>query len=416
MQTFRKYPRQFWLLFAGFIINRTSGGLIWPFLTIYISRQLDVPLTTVALLLSIQAVAGLISTSIVGLLMDRWGRKRVMIAGLIGMSVTLVAMQSANTIEAWALLIACYGISLPIYNIGGNAMVADLVTPELRPQAYAFIRMGQNIGSSVGPAIGGLLISGFMIGGALVVPAYGLTYFITAAVNIVLAILVMLILVETLPERKANAPVLARGGYGKLLSDRPFVTFWGAYLMIEMVNTLVFMLLSVYIKENYGIPENQFGLLITINGLMVVFLQFFVTRITVRFRPLPVLAFGALFYGVGALTVTLGRAFPAFALSMVIITIGELIVSPTGLSLVAKLAPPEMRARYMGAYQLTWTVASGTAPVIGGLLNDYIAPAAIWYGGALLAVIGSVGFLLIARSDRGRVDTEAVITPALQDG
>src|SRR5690348_9590237 len=124
MQTFRKYPRQFWLLFAGFIINRTSGGLIWPFLTIYISRQLDVPLTTVALLLSIQAVAGLVSTSIVGLLMDRWGRKRVMIVGLLGMSATLVAMQGATTLEAWALLIACYGITLPIYNVGGNAMVA----------------------------------------------------------------------------------------------------------------------------------------------------------------------------------------------------------------------------------------------------------------------------------------------------
>jgi MFS family permease len=415
MQTFRKYPRQFWLLFAGFIINRTSGGLIWPFLTIYISRQLDVPLTTVALLLSIQAVAGLVSTSIVGLLMDRWGRKRVMIAGLIGMSATLVAMQGANTIQAWAVLIACYGISLPVYNVGGNAMVADLVTPELRPQAYAFIRMGQNIGSSVGPAIGGLLISGFIISGQLFVPPPGLTYFITAAVNMILAVLVMLILVETLPKKTDNAPVLARGGYGKLLADRPFITFWGAYLMIEMVNTMIFILLSVYIKKNYGIPENQFGLLVTINGLMVVFLQFFVTRITVRFRPLPVLAFGALFYGVGALTVTLGREFPTFALSMVIVTIGELIVSPTGLSLVAKLAPPEMRARFMGAYQLTWTVASGTAPVIGGLLNDYIAPVAIWYGGAIMAVIGSAGFLLIARANRERVDADPTITPVLQD-
>jgi predicted MFS family arabinose efflux permease len=416
MQTFRKYPRQFWLLFAGFIINRTSGGLIWPFLTIYISRQLDIPLTTVALLLSIQAVAGLISTSIVGLLMDRWGRKRVMIAGLIGISATLVAMQGANTLETWALLIACYGVSLPVYNVGGNAMVADLVSPELRPQAYAFIRMGQNIGSSVGPAIGGLLISGFIIGGQLITPPHGLTYFITAGVNLTLAILVMLILVETLPERKAIAHIQARGGYGKILTDRPFVTFWGAYLMIEMVNTLIFMLLSVYIKENYGITENQFGLLVTINGLMVVFLQFFVTRITVRFRPLPVLAVGALFYAVGAFSVTLGREFPAFALSMMIVTIGELIVSPTGLTLVAKLAPQEMRARYMGAYQLTWTVASGTAPVIGGLLNDHIAPAAIWYGGAVLAVIGSIGFLLNARTDRQRVDAEPSIAPALQDG
>jgi predicted MFS family arabinose efflux permease len=416
MQTFRKFPRQFWLLFAGFIINRTSGGLIWPFLTIYISRQLDVPLTMVALLLSIQAVAGLISTSIVGPLMDRWGRKRVMIAGLIGISLTLIAMQSAHTLEVWGILIACYGISLPIYNIGGNAMVADVIVPEHRPQAYALIRMGQNIGSSVGPAIGGLLISGFLIGGEWVVLPYGITYFITAAVNITLAVLVTFILVETLPEPKRDHGNQPRGGYGKLLSDRPFVTFWGAYLMIEMVNTMVFMLLSVYIKENYGIPENQFGLLIAINGLMVVFLQFFVTRITVRFRPLPVLAFGALFYAAGALTVAFGREFPAFALSMMIITIGELIVSPTGLSLVARLAPPEMRARYMGTYQLTWTVASGTAPVLGGLLNDHIAPAAIWYGGALLAVIGSIGFLLIARADGRRVADETHAASILQDG
>ena len=416
MQTFRKYPRQFWLLFIGFIINRTSGGLIWPFLTIYISRQLDVPLTTVALLLSIQAIAGLISTSIVGLLMDRWGRKRVMIAGLVGMSLTLIAMQGATSLEAWALLIACYGITLPVYTVGGNAMVADLVTPELRPQAYAFIRMAQNIGSSVGPAIGGLLIGGFLLGGTWVVPPAGLTYYMTAAVNLFLAVLVIFILKETLPEHKVTPSIQGRGGYGKLLADRPFVSFWCAYLMIEMVNTMVFMLLSLYIKENYGLNENQFGLLVTINGLMVVFLQFFVTRITVRFRPLIVLAFGALFYAVGALTIAQGREFPDFVLSMVIITLGELIVSPTGLGLAAKFAPPEMRARYMGAYQLTWTVASGTAPVIGGLLNDRIAPTAIWYGGAIMAVIGSVGFLLIARANRGRVDTEAVITPALQDG
>lgn len=415
MQTFRKFPRQFWLLFAGFIINRTSGGLIWPFLTIYISRQLDVPLTTVALLLSIQSVAGLISTSIVGLLMDRWGRKRVMIAGLLGMSATLLAMQGADSLPTWALLIACYGMTLPVYNVGGNAMVADLVEPDVRPQAYAFIRMGQNIGSSVGPAIGGLLIAGFIIGGQQIMPPHGITYFITAAVNIILAILAAFILVESLPQKKTDTPAQSRGGYRQLLSDRPFATFWCAYLMIEMVNTLMFMLLSVYIKDNFGIPENQYGWLVTINGLMVVFLQFFVTRITMRFRPLPVLAVGALFYALGAFSVTFGRAFPAFALSMIIITIGELIVSPTGLSLAAKFAPPEMRARYMGAYQLTWTVASGTAPVLGGLLNDHIAPAAIWYGGAVLAAIGSLGFLLIARADGQRTDRPAP-APALQDG
>ncbi len=392
-----RYPRQFWLLFSGYIINRTGNGLIWPFLTIYIRRQLNVPLTTVALLLSIQAVSGLIATTFVGWLMDRFGRKFMMAAGLLGTGLVLLGMRSASTIEVWAILVALYGIVNPVFTVGSNAMIADVVEPDQRAGAYALMRMAQNIGVAIGPAIGGLLISGFMIGKELIVPPYGLTYLITAAVNFVLVALILGMLSETLPEPKTEM-IVDGNGFNKLLRDRPFLTFCGVFVLLEMVNTLVFNLLSVYVKENYGILENHYGFIVTINAVMVVFLQYFVTRITIRYKPLPVMALGALFYAVGVLSISLGRGFPTFALSMVIITTGELIVSPTGLALVARLAPPDMRARYMGVYTLTWTIASGTAPVIGGLLNDRIAPVAIWYGGFVIGLSAAAGFYLMART------------------
>ncbi len=87
---------------------------------------------------------------------------------------------------------------------------------------------------------------------------------------------------------------------------------------------------------------------------------------------------------------------------MVILTVGEMIMVPTSTTLTANLAPAEMRGRYMGLYTLTWMVGLGVGPVAGGLLNDRVAPAAIWVGGLALALIAALGFLLLGRNVRLR--------------
>jgi MFS family permease len=85
---------------------------------------------------------------------------------------------------------------------------------------------------------------------------------------------------------------------------------------------------------------------------------------------------------------------------MVILTIGEMIMIPTSTALTANLAPPQMRGRYMGIYGLTWSIGFGIGPVLGGYLNDNLAPVAIWYGGFLIGLAATAGFALLARSVR----------------
>ncbi|MBL8120990.1 MAG: MFS transporter, partial [Anaerolineae bacterium] len=109
------------------------------------------------------------------------------------------------------------------------------------------------------------------------------------------------------------------------------------------------------------------------------------------------LGVGALFYTMGLSGYALAQSFPHFALGMVVMTIGEMMVAPTSNGLVANMAPTDMRARYMGIYSLTYTMGTGVGPVVGGLLSEAFAPAAIWYGGAFTALLAAVGFFALAR-------------------
>ncbi len=153
----------------------------------------------------------------------------------------------------------------------------------------------------------------------------------------------------------------------------------------------------MYVKENFGVPESSYGFIMAANAVMVVLFQYGVTRMTQRYYHLPVLAVGSLFYALGVGSVAWGTGFAGFLLSMVILTIGELIMIPTSTALTANLAPPDMRGRYMGVYGLTWSVAMGIGPVLGGALNDQVAPVAIWYAGLVLGSVAMIGFLILGR-------------------
>src|SRR5262245_12825695 len=80
-----RYPKQFWLLFVGVFISRISSSMMWPFMTIYMYRTLNVPLTTVTLLLTVRAIFSIVSTTIVSPIMDTVGRKGAMLFGLLGL-------------------------------------------------------------------------------------------------------------------------------------------------------------------------------------------------------------------------------------------------------------------------------------------------------------------------------------------
>jgi MFS family permease len=380
------YPRPFWILFYGSLVNSAGSGMVWPFLTIYVRQLLHVPLTTVTLLFTFNSVAGLMAMSFVGPAVDRFGRKRAMVLGLAANCLVLLSMSLAQTWAAWAVLMVLWGALGPLYRVGADAMVADLTDPERRAGAYSLLRVASNLGFAIGPAVGGFITSA----------SYTVAFYVASGAQAFFAALVGKGTRETLP-RSTQASVASPRGYGPVLRDRRFLAFCAIYTLATMPSALLMMLLAVYAKENFQVPESQYGFIMATNATMVVLFQYAVTRASSSHRPLNVLAFGALLYAIGTGSVTLGSSFWGFWVSMVILTLGELLLAPTGTAFAANLAPADMRGRYMGLYGLSWGISFGIAPVIGGWLNDNVAPAAIWYAGLAMGLAAAAGFLLLKR-------------------
>jgi len=154
-----KYPRQFWVIVFGRMVSIIGSSMIWPFTMIYVSETLNLPLSAAAGLLTLRAIAALISSVISGSITDALGRKWVMVIGLFVYGSTYIMMIFAASYLSFAIVLILGGIFDPLYRIGADAMLADLIEPEKRIDAYSLTRIAQNVGIALGPMIGGFLVT-----------------------------------------------------------------------------------------------------------------------------------------------------------------------------------------------------------------------------------------------------------------
>lgn len=375
-------------------------SMVWPFLLLYVSKNLDLPLTQVAALMTINAITGIVASLVAGPLIDRIGCKWIMVVALFAHASMYMLMSQANSYLAFAGLMALSGIANPLYRVGAEAMVADLVEPDKRAEAFALVRWSNNLGVALGPVIGGYLV----------VISYVLTFRFAAGGILLYGFLLFLFARETLPPAQNSGENIIKGdgGYKRVLQDKYYLSTIGVIAIGWITAAMMWILLPVYSSQQYNIPENQYGLIPSTNALMVVLFQLRMTKITKRFSPVRMMAMGMVFYGIGVGLVALSSNFWGFWLSMVIMTIGELIFAPTSSTFVANAAPIDMRGRYMSIFNLVQRFAAETGPVFGGWLSDTIHPRATWVGGLVAGLTSAFGLLLLSKRKTEQKNYEKV--------
>ena len=391
---YNEYPRQYWLMITGIVLATAGGSMIWPFLLIYASGKLDLPLSTVATLISINAGTGLLSSVIAGSLADKIGRKIVMNFSLTMTGIAYFLLMRAETYPQFVGLMIMIGLSNPLYQVGADAMLADMIPSEKRTGAYAINRIANNAAFALGPALGGFLAT----------RSYDLAFYCAGTGFISYSVLLFFLARETLVKPVLNTSIPASGaqGYRRVLRDKNYIIFVALVSLGLIAPTMLWILMPVYAKTNYGISEALYGWIPTTNAVMCVFVQYSVTSITRRHHTLPVIGTGMLIYALGVGSVALMSSFWGFWLSMVLLTFGELTLVPTASKYVADLAPADLRGRYMSVYWLGWGLARTLSPILGGFLNDTIAPRAIWVGGLLIGLASTLGIFLLSRLSTAR--------------
>ena len=132
--------------------------------------------------------------------------------------------------------------------------------------------------------------------------------------------------------------------------------------------------------------------MLSMNALMVVLFQFWIAKRISKYAPMKVIAIGTLFYVVGFGMYGFISAVFLFFIAMIIITIGEMIVTPIQQTAVASFAPEDKRGRYMAMYGFSWGIPNLFGVLIAGLIMDNIGPNWVWYIAGILSLISVVGF------------------------
>ena len=384
----KEYPNQFWLMAFGMLMSTVGTSMIWPFMTIYVTEKLNVGLAVVTSLITLNAVITLLFSFIAGPIADKIGRKWVMIISLAGNGALYILLSYANSLPVFALLMGLRGVFQPLYQIGSDAMMADMILPQKRAEGYSILRMSNNLGVAIGPAIGGFVTSS----------SYTLAFFMAAGGLLTYSLLLILKAKETLKKDTTLANLNERfGGYDQVLRDKRFVSFNLVYAFCFITASMIWVLLAVYAKHNFGIPERIYGFIPTTNAIMVVAFQFLITRQTKKRNPLKVMAFGAIFYAAASIIIGFGNGFLLFWIAMIVMTLGELIMVPTATTFSANLAPADKRARYMSIHGMSHGISSAIGPLLGGMLNDSFSPQAPWFAGGLISFFSSVFFISLNR-------------------
>jgi MFS family permease len=363
-----------------------GGTLLYPFFALYITQRFNVGMTQAGVLLGTMAFFGLFGNTIGGALTDKFGRKQIILFGLVFSALSALALGFVNELFFLYPLIAIIGILSNISGPAHNAMVADMLPEEQRNEGYGIIRVVANLSWIIGPTIGGFVAA----------RSYLMLFILDAIFSLTTAVIVMKLIPETKPEGKhgkaEESMLQTLVGYKTVVRDRIFIAFIFVSILMLLVYQQLYNTLSVYLRDVHQIPTTHYGYLLSASAILVVLTQFWVTSQTKKFAPMLMMTIGCAFYMVGFGMIGFVGAFWLFVVSILIITVGEMIVVPVSQALVAKFAPEEMRGRYMAVSSLSWSIPSTVGPAAAGLIMDHYNPNWVWYAGGIICAFAVMGY------------------------
>ena len=363
-------PRPFWVLWAGMFVNR-AGCFVVPFMAVYLTQERRFPVAAAGMVAALYGAGAAIASPLGGYLADHAGRRVTMLGALLLGGTGMMALGFARRLEVIAP--ACFLVALlgEAYRPAMQAAVADLVPPHDRVRAIGLVYWVINLGFAFGLTLAGVLASHSFL---YLFLGDGLT-------SIAFALIVWRGVPETRPAPQPHAPP-ARGLVGGFLApyrDAPFVVF----LVANLVAFLVFMQHTTAMPVDmtaHHVSRAALGVVMALNGIVIVVVQPVLTALVARFDRSRVLAAGVALMSLGFGLNAVATNAVAYGADVVVWTLGEICVLPVAGALVADVARPELRGRYQGAYGLCFGLAACGAPLIGAGVLQHAGGPVLWAG------------------------------------
>lgn len=381
----RGLPRRVWVICLGSLILQ-AGAFLPVFVVLYLTHS-GHSAGAAGLVLGVSGLGRVLGSVIGGYLTDTVGRRTAILLSVVITAGLTAAVPFLRPLAAIVAVVGLIGVISQSYRPAIAAVLVDSVaSPRQRLAAFGVLRFAQNVGFALGGVIGGVVAGvsyvGLFLGEAAALLLFGV-------------IVAMLLRDAPQPQRETGGaepqadPVV---GYRQALTDPTLVRFllMTMFAMFVYIQTTVGLPLHV---SDVGLSTRDFGLLMGLNGLVVVLLELPIISVVSRYRPQHVLAVGNLFSGVGLALTGLTTGMGLLSLTVLIWTFGEMAYSSVVQAHLASLTPPGMVGRYQGLYGAAYTIGTGAGPLIGGAVYA-IDPWALW---TLVGVLGLLSAQLSLR-------------------
>jgi len=382
LRPYLELPRAVHILCLGTFINR-AGTFLIPFLTLYLSGQRGFTEFAATSTVAVVGLGSMTAAVIGGHLADQIGRRWVMLFSLVGNAGILLVFGFLRS--PWTIVPCLFAFTLlaDMYRPAASAMMADLVEPERRSLSFGLLYTAINLGFAVGAVVGGVLSkrSGFQT-----------LFYVDAATSLFYAGIIFFSIRETLGVVRAGRPTTPpvdcdatqsapspatpapaeppeipfSTAMRRIARDYPFLAYCAGQLCVSTVFMQSMTSLPLLLHSHFGIDTEGYGRIIAANGVLIALFQIPLTAFIQRFNRAKILILGALATAIGFGVTEFAHTPAQFVGTVIIWTLGEMMMAPINQPIVSEMAPTDLRARYFGVFGMSFAFAMTISAPLGG--------------------------------------------------
>lgn len=353
-ESFSGLSRSVWLLSLIMFINR-AGAMVLPFMTLFLTKSLGFSLSQAGWVMGAYGVGSILGAYIGGQLTDKFGFYHIQLYSLIGSSVFLILLVFLTDYYLILLTVFVFSTVTDTLRPANSVAIAAYSAPEKRTRSFSLMRFAINLGFSVGPAMGGLVAEYL---------GYRWIFMIDALTCLGAALLLFLYLpydASQVPERKSQEEAKSLSAY----KDTPYIVF---ILLTAVWATLFFQLFTsvpVFWKNDYHYSEGKIGLLLALNGLIIVLFEMpLIKKLEHITRYMRMIAIGSLLLVLSFLTLVIGSDALIWAIIFIVLmSFAETFAMPFMTNYAVSRPEPDRRGQYMALYAMAYGVAHIFAPI-----------------------------------------------------
>lgn len=357
--------------------------MVIPFLSIYLTSDVGLELPQVGWIMTCFGLGSITGAWCGGKLTDMVGSYKVIFGSFILGGIGYILLQYLHTFQSLCLGVFFLTLFADAFRPALFVAMSNYSKPENKTRSVSLIRLSINLGMSLGPTVGGLLILYF---------GYAALFWLDGLTNIAAGIL-LIFLLNPKKRKVLDPPVLVANPLSPY-KDKYFLLLLAGLYIFTIAFLQYFSTMPVYYRTYYMLTEGQIGLLMGMNGFIVFLIEMPVVQYfeTKNINKISLLVLGLGLLGLSFLVLPFVHWSGILIVSVLLMTIGEIFVFPFANALAVQRARKGKQGEYMALFSMNFSFAHIFAHNIGMQSADNLGYNSTWL---IVSAIVGLGMLTL---------------------